>query len=71
MNFDGKKPKKFCDRKANDIALVFYSSSTVLSMIPVIHGRTDVPKNNVHQVRATEPQKLSIYGIQRLLIYGI
>jgi hypothetical protein len=40
-------------------------------MIPVMHGRIELPKNNVHQVRATDPQKLSIYGIQILLIYGI
>ena len=71
INFDGKNPMKLYDIKANDIALDFNSSSTILSIIPVMHGSTELPNNKVNQVRTTDPQKLSIYGIQKLLIYGI
>ena len=49
MNGDGRYPKRLYDRVASEFADVLLSTSTELSMIPVMVGKMLAPKKKTNQ----------------------
>ena len=49
MKGDGRYPKRLYDRVASELAVVLLSTSTELSMIPVMVGRMLAPKKKTNQ----------------------